>query len=365
MTSIYGGGTAPKRNFRHTRRVPEASDYVARAASRIVEVLNDQHAVVAPELQARIAEAGYRRSGMNVDPHHITTALNHLFAEGTLASEVARTRGGREVVTIRLRNVRRRETRIQKATGRKRVLMARYQGWSQGTKRHPHGTIGPAGETALRSAIVASGALQPAAAGAGEVTHLLGTPLPGPADSAGFMVPIVRSMPQAPVTVLFEVKNLRSWIYPSSAELYQLLHKAVVLQRAHPDQQVVGMLACRRAHKTTYWMAHQLGFVVIEMDTQFAGPVDINELNEVRNELHFNDLRTGTGPSLRVRDRLSASAIPHIIPTIAGKWKATALHDPIADTIVAARKATTTKNRLNLVDHLRSFAKAEGHRGGW
>lgn len=126
-----------------------------------------------------------------------------------------------------------RTTKTARATGRKRLLLTRYNSWAHGTKRHPHGFIGPAGEQALRSAIWASAALQPAAPDAGEVKKLLGVALPGPLDSAGFLVPLDRNgIPQTPVTILFEVKNIRSWIYPTAEELYQLLYKAVVLQTA-------------------------------------------------------------------------------------------------------------------------------------
>ncbi len=106
------------------------------------------------------------------------------------------------------------------------------------------------------------------------------------------------------MTVLFEVKNLRSWIYPSAEELYQLLHKAVVLQIARPEQPIVPVFVCRKAHQTTFWMSYQLGFVTIDMDIQFVGDVEEDELLEVRNELYFRDLAPGCGPSLRVRDRL-------------------------------------------------------------
>jgi len=346
--------------------VADAEEYVDRAAGRIVDVLDEQHAVVNPELQARISEAGHRGSGLNVDPHHVTTALRRLSLSGIVVTQRSTTRGWREIVTFRLGKVTRRETKIEKATQRKRVLMARCQGWSQGTKRHPHGTIGPAGEAAVRSAILAAGSLVPAAPGAGEVIALLGTPLRGPVDSAGYMVPILKGLPQSPVTVLFEVKNLRSWIYPSSIELYQLLHKAAVLQRARPDELITGILICRRAHPTLYWMAGQLGFAIIEMDTQFAGSVDSDALDEVRVELNFADLRVSAGPSLRVRDRLASdSRLVQGIADSATNWKATALNDRFATPIAAIRKTTKDSDRLALVDRLRARAVAEGHRGGW
>lgn len=349
----------------HTRRHGRGRRVRRASGNRIVELLDEHHAVVNAELQARIAEAGYRNSGLNIDPHHVTTALRRLYADETIVNESAETRGGREITTIRLARVRRRETKIAIATRRKRVLMARYQGWSQGTKRHPHGLIGPAGEAAVRAAILQSGAMQPAADGAGPVSSLLDTILSGPVDSAGFMVPIQNGIPQSPVTVVVEVKNLRSWIYPSSLELYQLLSKSSALQRAHPEQPIVGLLVCRRAHPTTYWMAKQLGFALIEMDTQFAGPADPADLDEVRNELYFTDIRPGSGPSLRVRDRLAKSELPRVISVIADNWRETALNDAMATAILGASRRSKSVTRLRYVDQIRALAVAEGQRGGW
>jgi len=66
------------------------TEYVARATARIVEVLEAEHAVVSPELESRIAEAEYRDSPNNIDPHHITTALTNLTSAGLVTSAVSR-----------------------------------------------------------------------------------------------------------------------------------------------------------------------------------------------------------------------------------------------------------------------------------
>lgn len=78
--------------------------------------------------------------------------------------------------------------------------------------------------------LLLSGGIQPARPDAGEVTKLLNTDLPGSLDSAGYSVPLVGGVPGEPITVMIEVKNIRGWMYPHSVEIYQLLHKACVLQ---------------------------------------------------------------------------------------------------------------------------------------
>jgi hypothetical protein len=344
--------------------VADTEDYVSRARARIMEVLDIEHAVVHSELESRIAEAAYRGEPDNIDPHHVTTALRQLGRAGTIEWLDGPTRGGQTVTTIQPTNTRLRKTSTAKAAARKRLLQARYNGWAQGTKRHPHGLIGPAGEAALRSAILASGALQPAASGAGEVIRLHGVTLPGPLDSAGYLVALdSRGIPQPPVTVLFEVKNTRSWIYPSAPELYQLLHKAAVLHTASPEQPVVAIFACRRAHPTTFWMAKQLGFVAIEMNLQFAGDVDKADVLEVRNGLHFIDLTHGLGPSLRIRDRLTKT-LPHISADVAKQWAET-MSDPDVLDLLGVLRRSRARNRDEPMASLRRANELLGRQGGW
>lgn len=345
--------------------MPEAYEYVARATQRILDVLDEHYAVVHPELEARIAEGYHRDSDLNIDPHHVTTALRDLYKAGAIVTDRGVTRGGREIATITKAYVGRQKTKTAKAVGRKRLLLARYQGWSQGTVKDPHGLVGPAGEAAVRGAILKAAALQPHHPDAGEVSQLLGVRLPGPLDSAGYRVPIVNGHPQPPVTVLFEVKNIRSWIYPGSSELYQLLRKGVMLQTANPGTPIVPILVCRRAHPTSFWMAHQMGFVLIELEAQYAGNVPASALDEVRNELWFTDLRPGTGPSLRVAERLTSSKLPQLMPQIAAKWQDSALDDVTADLVTKIARTTRAITRFRLVDELRIQAAERGLRGGW
>lgn len=339
-------------------------EYVSRARAAILDVLDAEDAVVHPELEARISEAGHRGDPGNIDPHHITTALRELGDADQIEWVKVVTRRGREVTTIQPTDTRGRTTRLARASARKRLLLARYEGWAQGTKRYPRGLIGPAGEQAVRSAIWESASLQPAAPAAGETSRLLGVKLPGPLDSAGYLVPLNSSgLPQAPVTVLFEVKNLRSWIYPGATELYQLLHKAAVLQTAQPEQPIVPVFVCRKAHKTTFYMAKQLGFVVIDMGIQFAGDIDEEKLLEVRNELHFHDLARGQGPSLRVRDRL-IETLPRTGPEVAQQWAASVSDESMTDLIRRLRRSARSEHDELMAD-LRQVNNELGRRGGW
>lgn len=284
------------------------AEYEARAADRIREIIAEQHAVVRREIESRLAEGHWPTSGQNINPHHVTNALRDLVQREELEWVSGTTRGGANVETLQPTDRTGRADKIDRAAARKRLLYGRYLGWAVGTKRHPKGVVGPAGEAAVRSAILASGSVLPITSGAGAVSRPLGVNLRGPLDSAAFTVPVADDgVPGDPVTLLFEVKNVRQWIYPAGPEPYQLLAKGVVVQRVQPDAAVVPILVCRKAHVTAYWMAKQLGFMIIDMERQFIGAVEEDKMMEVRNGLWFTDLALGDGPSKRVRERLSTT----------------------------------------------------------
>jgi hypothetical protein len=345
--------------------VAEVDEYVERAAQAIMQTLNEHHAVVHAELEARLSEGEFADSLKNINPHHITSALRDLHRSGQIIWDHTAARGGQVIDTIQPANQNRRSTKIAEAASRKRLLFARYNGWAQGTKRYPLGLIGRAGEAAVRSAILRSGALQPARPDAGEVGNLLGIELPGPVDSAGYLIPFSSGLPGIPITVLTEVKNIRSWIYPQTEELYQLLNKASVLQIARPDQQILPVLACRKAHPTTFYIAKQFGFLVIEMGRQFVDSVvSADELLEVRTELHFHDLFRQDGPSARVLERFNKT-LPTVAPRFAGTWRSTCEVPAFPLLFRELRYADDQDYRTSLIAQLRVEAINRGKDGGW
>lgn len=90
-----------------------------------------------------------------------------------------------------------------------------------------------------------------------------------------------------------EVKNIRHWLYPNHHELFQLLHKAALLQQAHPDELICPVLITRKRAWLTDQMSRDLGFRVIDLHKQFVLPtedVDEEQVEEVRGELGYSDL---------------------------------------------------------------------------
>ena len=225
--------------------------------------------------------------------------------------------------------------------------------------------MGPAGEAATRSAILESGAVIPAAPGAAGVSRILNVNLSGPLDSAGYTIPLgVGGIPGQPVTLLLRSRTCVTGCIRPLLEPFQLLAKAVRVQRANPDVAIVPVLVCRKAHTTTFWMAKQLGFMIIDMERQFIGAVDEDRFMEVRNELHFHDLGIGEGPSVRVRDRLSSTVRTHC-PEFASTWRTTALDTELGQTILDAAAARRQRDRGREVAHLRNTMIDRGWGEGW
>ncbi|GAA2336442.1 hypothetical protein GCM10009854_10480 [Saccharopolyspora halophila] len=90
-----------------------------------------EHAVVRLELEARISEAGFKDSGLNIDPHHITTAYNELRHNAHPYSGRAGPRCSR----------RRKGPRLHQDPG---GAGSGVWGWPTGEQRNARGAVAPA-----------------------------------------------------------------------------------------------------------------------------------------------------------------------------------------------------------------------------
>jgi hypothetical protein len=157
----------------------------------------------------------------------------------------------------------------------------------------------------------------------GNTANVLGIEVPGgPLDNAAH---VYLGNPARRYTVVIEVKSRREWMYQTSNEVYQVLFKAAALQLALPEARVVPVLVCRRAHITAFRMLKDLGGYIIEVRDQWLpaphSRVDPGELREVRNELHFLDLRLApeAGMHSYLRRHL-ATYLPRALPEQAERW---------------------------------------------
>jgi hypothetical protein len=275
--------SAPASRTEHPSRMPRQPPerYVELGRRAILELLDREHAAPWLEVEARITDVPWPSIGHRIDKHHLSTAHIELLRSGRIVEHHADTRGGREVTIIQPADVGRRATATARAAQRKRILLARYLGWAQGTPSRP-GIIGPAAERVVHESLKATGTFRLMNPSGGQVSTFLGSTINGPLDHAVIFTPITDAgLPGQPIAVPVEVKNLRDWIYPSSQEPYQLLDKAAKLRRLHPDVPIVPVLVCRRAHYTAFKMARDMGFFIIEARRQYIGLVDEEKLDEV------------------------------------------------------------------------------------
>jgi hypothetical protein len=195
---------------------------------------------------------------------------------------------------------------------------------------------------------------------------MLGHRLNAPLDSGGLMPTGSLDAPGPVVAVPIEVKSVRDWIYPTSKELFQLLHKAARIQQAAPSALVLPVLVCRKAHYTTFRMAQQVGFFVIDLLVQYvsaaAGPEE--HVAEVRNELGLSDIRTEIEVDERLVRRFR-NTLPGSAESLATRWRSTVEDGRMLPTFDLMRRNLTYQERQAKTRELRQVADDLGLEGGW
>jgi hypothetical protein len=277
-----------------------------------------------------------------------------------------RTRGGRELNTYHLPIGYGDKRAVERTAMRKRLLHTRWIGWGIGSVRVPNGYIGEAGERVVRASLRSM--YYPVMANFGEVGHLFDGPVEGGAfDSAAWINPPHAGVPGALVLAPIEVKNLRHWLFPRSAEVHQLLYKAAVLQQRHPEQRIAPMLIARERNITLFKMAQDLGFFALNIHRQFMLPtteITSREIEEVRSELGFGFLHVGDGPDSLLTGILQ-NTIPPLARDVADRWKLRgaklgAFYQLLRDKRISERR------RAQLTSELRAAAEALPEPlGGW
>jgi hypothetical protein len=305
------------------KRPPPEYDALARVA--ILDLLQREHALVWLEVEAKLAERPHPQAPKGINPHHLTNARTALLKENVIHQLTQLTRGGGEVAVFVPTDQRGKKTAVEHAAARKRLLQARYLSWATGSGRRPN-LIGEAGERVARASLRAVLGHNPANPSGRDVPHLFGQPIPGGSlDDAAHITAFSEDQYPRLVTTLIEVKNVRHWVYPSSTELYQLLEKAARIQIAHPSQLIVPVFICRRAQYTTFRMAKDLGFLVLDTVEQPILPhseLDPEHLAEVQNELGYNLV-----PTVDAHPKLTNAfreTLPKIGVRIASRWSITA-----------------------------------------
>lgn len=171
-------------------------------------------------------------------------------------------------------------------------------------------------------------------------------------------------IPGPPVGLPIEVKNLRDWIYPTNAELYQLLTKSHRLAQMIPDVAMVPVLICRRAHPTAFKMASDLGFFIIDARRHYIGATaDEQRIIEIRSGLGFLDLTHVPGHDDKIVRQFTRTLPPGLAGR-AARWSQTAAVEEFDHLFDALRTMTAATGRKAVFAQLRQTATAAGVRPG-
>jgi hypothetical protein len=301
--------------------------HVERGKRALLAMVERHLAAIWMEAQARASDARWGDERFPVDPEHLWQARDELVTDGSLKwTGPERTRGGRPIDVIIPGDTRGRVKPVEAAAARKRLLQTRYLSWASGTKDGDEGgsagVIGPEAERVVHSSMREAGhhlGFRFEEVKTGQASTFLGERVQGgPLDNA-----VHFHIDHIPYSVAVEVKSIRDHVYPSSVELYQLLWKAARLQQALPTANIVPVLVCRRANKTLFYMAKDLGFLVFQSFAQWiqeGGRTTSAAVNEVRNELSYLDLHV-VQPSW---DRLDPGLEGYFRKVLAGQAKSTA-----------------------------------------
>jgi hypothetical protein len=364
------GERTPISARRHRPETEKRELYDRVAYDAIVDLLEREHAVTWLEIEAKLADRPYfdplRRvdTSEGINPHHLSNARAQLKREGRTRETVRFTRGRYQpIATVSFAEQHKIATAVNRSAARKRLLQARYLGWTRATKERPS-PIGRGGEAvvhaSLREAARAGVGYLVVQPEGGEVARLFGADIPGgPLDNAAYLTCLTPEGRPTLVTVPIEVKNVREWIYPTAAELFQLLDKAARLQLEHPETGIVPLLVCRRAQFTTFTMARELGFRIqytLTQPIQIYADIPARHLDEVNDELGYN-LVPASGPHAKLTELLTRSLPAHA----AGAARRWAKASPVVARYSRQLRdpALPDQRRNTLMRHLRIDAARE------
>lgn len=311
------------------------AEWAARGRDAILELLAKHLVASAHELEARISDQPWDGQPQPINPHLLTQARKDLERTGQIECLDDATRGGGKVKLWRPEPIPRGKSRaITDAAGRKRLLVARWRSWGKASPSMPN-LIGKGGEAVLHASLLAAAAsgyrvIQP---GRGEVTAIYGKPVAGGSLDNGAWLTRLDPQTQSPTgtyLVPIEAKNVRSWLYPTAHEPFQLLEKAARLANDHPEHPVLPILVCRKAHDRLRWLAADLGFQIFATHDQYVHPserINATHFDEVRDELGFADLRISADANPALTTWFQTTIVS-AAPTFSDRWMAVGRHHP-------------------------------------
>jgi hypothetical protein len=202
----------------------------------------------------------------------------------------------------------------------------------------------------------------------GTAARFLGMTVPiGPLDNAALLSTVDGGLPGQIVALPIEVKNLRDWLYPTNAEVYQLLLKAARLQQAHSSVRIMPLLITRRMHITTFRMLKNLGAYAVQTKRQYISAVEggAQRIEEVRTGLGFLDLTPLDADDDLITRRFTRG-VPRDAARVSEDWAITASDAHLVNLFAEIRAESRIEQRAALLYQIRLRMDDVGrYGGGW
>lgn len=309
--------------------MPIPDHWIELAKKRIKQVLRNRIYLNQRQLESKVSEAGPTNQRCN--PHVITRALTELVRDG-------------EVLCDSIPNYcrffylpqRRSASSKQFFQQRKQLIDRVYKDYLKLTSGDSK-VCGDILELVMTAAISETKSYFPAAISGqkkfGEIE------INGPFDGVYFL-------PGSSHLICVEAKNIREWLYPSSQELWSLIHKSA--QFIGSPVSPLPILVTRKIPYYAYDAFKRLGLLGYEMHRQLFAPSVADKLMEIRDKdiLGFHDVST----DLRVPPGLTkffSKTIPEQASTYSAQFAA---NKPIFDVYAAdmANSRTSRERRQQL-----------------
>lgn len=259
--------------------MPIPIERLALAKKRIKSVLLVRFYATTRQLESKISEGG--PTPQRCDPHVISQALREMVADNEI-----------KVVTHPVHNNRffylpelelKAKSRKALALRRKNIdeLYSQYIQLAKSDSR----ICGDALETVVRNAFKDAQGFYEIGSKEHPVLTFGGRTISGALDGTYLL-----SGKQ--ILIAVEAKNIREWIYPSSEELWSLIHKANTI--SSDSCRVLPVIICRKIPYYAFAAFKQIGLLGFEVHNQFFDPSVADCLTDIKHKdgLGFHDIKT-------------------------------------------------------------------------
>lgn len=285
------------------------------AKRRVVRNLDRLGAASQRTLESKISESG---RGLKPAPHLVYYAIRSLLDDGTVAA----VHNGNPCKLYALAD--QANSDLVSSTLSQRLALERLWRKTVTKTSHAKSAIGKHGEQMLLKAFVDASFF--AAPSWGNVTLVNNTPIPsntpGIAGSVDGVV-IPNNLTPAEGTAIVEIKNTREWIYPASAELWDIIRNGFAVN-------AVPIIAARKIYATTFtYVLSRIGGLGLQTHNQLVPPHLSTSLQACKGRLGlgFKDILFVDSPPLHI-SKAARIIADQIVPARAQMSRVRSLVEP-------------------------------------